>query len=86
MTTPPAWTQGRTVGYRHDATSSASAASRAVGEVDPAKIGLQVEETVVGEKGVDEAVPLLELGELAHPLEMRGPLRVEVLLRGDGRA
>ena len=56
------------------------------GEVDPAQIGLQVEEAVVGEEGVDEVAPLLELGELAHPPEVRGPLGVEVLLRRGDRA
>jgi len=48
------------------------------GEVDPAQIGLQVEEPMVGEERVDEVALLFEVGELAHPPEVRGPLRVEV--------
>ena len=36
---------------------------------------------MVGEERVHEFALLLEFGELAHPPEVRGPLRVEVLLR-----
>ena len=36
---------------------------------------------MVGEEHVDEVALLFELGELAHPPEVRGPLHVEVLLR-----
>ena len=41
-----------------------------------------MEEAVVGEQGVDEVAALLELGEFAHPSEVRGALDVEVLLGG----
>ena len=44
------------------------------GVVDPAQVGLQVEQAVVGEQGVDQLAAPLQLGELAHPLQVRRPL------------
>ena len=52
------------------------------GEVDPAQIGLEVEEAVVGEECVDEVALLLEGGELTHPPQVCGPLDVEVASAG----
>jgi hypothetical protein len=48
--------------------------------VDPSQVRLQAVEGVVGEQHVEGAALPLELGELAHPLQVRRPLDVQVVV------
>ena len=45
-----------------------------LGDVNPPQVGFEMEEPMIGEERVDEAALLLQLGELAHPPQVRGAL------------
>src|SRR5690242_17593801 len=51
------------------------------GELDPAQVGLEVEERVVGQQLVDELARPLQLGQLAHALHVPRFLGVQKALR-----
>ena len=48
-----------------------------LGQIDPAQVGFEVEQGMVGEQPVDLAARLLHCGQLAHPLEVAGALGIE---------
>ena len=48
--------------------------------LDPAQVGLEVEQTVVGEERIDKGSLLLEVCELADPVQVCCALGVQVLL------
>ena len=81
MIAPPTWTAEEPFDRVHDATSSASAASRAAVRSIQRRSASRWKRPWSARRASTRLPSLLELGELAHPPEVRGPLHVEVLLR-----